>query len=293
MPPFLYKYCAWGKGEQAIITAGTLLWQNPRKWNDPFDTKLEVDSESFQRIEVTRPELIERFIQSRGISKTAYRKNRDRYINALYDAIAFDESNKFYEKQAVLCLSAAPSNLLMWSHYGSGHTGVMFEFQSLSRIPESKVDSTAWIAQRLWSMPVLYSERRPSLMYGLDPDEVFLRKLFLQKSSVWSYEREYRCFNSKQPGVYPYKRSSLVSVVCGWKMPEQQVSECFLMIEETNKRHGLDIRGYRARDTKGRYQIHVPGHPRLNRSNLPEYLERLNCDYAADLESGDTVCGDE
>ncbi len=130
--------------------------------------------------------------------------------------------------QGCFSLSATPTNILMWSHYAQNHEGYVIGFDADHEYFGESVS------------PVAYSSVRPSH----DP---FERRhsgaIFYTKSSDWSYEQEYRKFQSfgepiklengnylspypprgassgQKNGVFlfPIPPDSISSVILGWK----------------------------------------------------------------------------
>lgn len=99
---------------------------------------------------------------------------------------------------AISCFSETPSNVLMWSHYGSKHTGFCVEYDfNICK----DIDVLCGL------VPVLYTNERPTISSDLfdlsDLDNIKLAQnnskvtadlmlLLLTKSKVWEYENEWR-----------------------------------------------------------------------------------------------------
>lgn len=92
-------------------------------------------------------------------------------------------------KLGVLCLSKNSNQPLMWSHYASGHTGLLIELDnshpSLNRRPTA-------VGELGFLRPVQYTSVRPKLdMSVVDEDRGF-DVFALTKSEHWAYEEELR-----------------------------------------------------------------------------------------------------
>jgi hypothetical protein len=97
----------------------------------------------------------------------------------------------------VVCLSARPDDITMWSHYAANHTGIAIGLDPLGL--SGVVDVWAFA-------PVMYCRTRPKV-----PSKAFasreegfsaMRTTFLTKSLEWAYEREWRMLiNLKSPDV--------------------------------------------------------------------------------------------
>lgn len=117
-------------------------------------------------------------------------------LNDPFDFVAIDTSNPAFAKaidelvtfwrgkNGLLCFSRNWDNLLMWSHYGSSHTGVCLGFDIPDGNPGENFDTD-----------VLYQPSlipRPRRREDVNLDLVF--RLLRTKHESWSYEQEVRMF---------------------------------------------------------------------------------------------------
>jgi hypothetical protein len=116
-------------------------------------------------------------------------------LNDPFDLVAIDTSNPAFAsainelvsfwrgKNGLLCFSRNWDNLLMWSHYGSAHTGICLGFDT----PDTNGAN--------FDTDVLYQPSvipRPRRREDLHLDLVF--RLLRTKHESWSYEQEVRMF---------------------------------------------------------------------------------------------------
>lgn len=87
--------------------------------------------------------------------------------------------HELLDRVGIFCLSESPSIALMWAHYGDGHRGVCVEF-----------DATIGLVAA--ALPVTYTDEVPVLDHAKDSLDERLRKCLFTKSSMWSYEQEWR-----------------------------------------------------------------------------------------------------
>jgi hypothetical protein len=167
--------------------------------------------------------------------------------------------------QGCLSLSATSTNVLMWAHYAQNHEGFVLGFRAEH---EYFGDSVS---------PVVYSSTRPAH----DPFECrHDGAIFYTKSADWSYEQEYRKFESfvepiklrngnrlspyassgSSPGhneaivLLPIPSDSIACVILGWKSSRDLQAS----ITGTLEIHQLDrIPIYRARPSSDRYEVEV------------------------------------
>jgi hypothetical protein len=136
-----------------------------------------------------------------------------------------------------LCLSKTPSNILMWSHYGDCHRGMVIEFDSNHEY------------FRFGTEDVIYSNKRPSMVLH---DEHPSTEILRTKSLDWEYEQEVRRNESLSPKseptpgggniilapndaaeaphrihLFPIPEGVITGVILGWKSsPELQAAVC-------------------------------------------------------------------
>lgn len=107
----------------------------------------------------------------------------------------------------VLSLSASSNNLLMWSYYGEGHTGIV--------VGVKVVDEGAIIE------PIKYVSNlklREFAMSDLSHDEIALQVL-CKKLKSWSHEKEYRVFKRLEN----YVRVEVTDLFFGLKADEDKI----------------------------------------------------------------------
>ena len=167
--------------------------------------------------------------------------------------------------QGCLSLSATPTNILMWSHYCQHHTGFVMGFHSEHDYFGQSVRKVA------------YSDLRPSH----NPLECeHSAEIFYTKSKDWSYEQEYRKFQSfvepiempnghkfiafKNPDLkkganpavmlFPLPKQSIKCLILGWKSSPELEQKLRLAL----KQHEIDETPiYRAKPSSTRYEMEI------------------------------------
>jgi hypothetical protein len=226
---YFYKYMS---ADVCISVLETLRvrWSSPRAFNDPFDFQMDL------RFPFTRDELkegliaeIERVVFSDDVPvglpdhevfhalkigwEARAKLPREAFMLALAGDIraAEDQSEKtkammnqalgeFLSTFKVYCVVENPDNLLMWAHYGDGHTGAVL---GLKCIPE---EDTALCA----AVQITYQDELPVVadlgdwvkritgQRRAEEDVPLFHRLALTKSSHWAYEREWRVFTVRE-----------------------------------------------------------------------------------------------
>jgi len=171
----LYKYYGYEAGRKALVSRN-LGFRKPKNFNDPFELS---------------------FLSNSGgpHSKQAELKS---ILDELRDTVA------------VLSLTRAPSNPLMWAHYGQDHSGFVIGYdvsdsflssEEYNLIPVSAGDVVYTNTKSPHILdPEMIRRIRNIFMSGMgelqrirDPETLSLaRKIFLTKHASWVYEEEVR-----------------------------------------------------------------------------------------------------
>lgn len=128
---------------------------------------------------VSRLEIVKRILINNKIYIPSLKKLNDPFefiINSHHD---FNSDNDPSLQKGILSFSTAFNNILLWSHYGNGHTGIAIKF----RVDESEL------------------QKFKKVQYIKNIEELILLDKLLAKSTDWAYENEYRRvldFNSKE-----------------------------------------------------------------------------------------------
>ena len=244
-----------------ILETSAVRYSSPLLFNDPFDVQsglhFEFKIESlpdkiFQRIEQlvasdTKPVLQEGNPWGEAITimwekKSTHGFPREHIWNLvrplfawLKDQIVLFQSqhqqgwwNDFLPRLRVFSVAEENDNLLMWSHYGDYHTGVVFSFRVLPH-----EDNPLCVAR-----PVVYRNAPPSFfteqqwlddivgVRQLDPTQLYYQYAYV-KSEVWAYEREWRVWDLlPQPlptlhSNYPLRDKEVEAVYFGCKIARE------------------------------------------------------------------------
>jgi hypothetical protein len=123
------------------------------------------------------------------------------------------------DKIGILCFSEDPLDMLMWGHYGEGHTGVCLQFS---------ISATDQFFGRV--QPVVYSVKRPIF----DPDRSYgenAEAAVLTKSVGWMYEREWRILELYTgEGNYPFPSEKLTGLILGYRMEKKARDEVLELV---------------------------------------------------------------
>ena len=190
----LYKYVGFDAGLK-ILETNTLGFSHLEDFNDPFEgTALGVIQSDIE-----------------GISS-------DRFIQQCKD--------KFSRRFAVLSLTRAPLNPLMWSHYGESYKGIVIGIDTA----KAGLEDVAKFMIPAQKGEVIYLATAPKNPITLSQEEIFqiaektdirqpeyaelYKRAFLYKSLYWAYEEEVRIVKNIYPAKFayhsPYQRERLI-----------------------------------------------------------------------------------
>ncbi|QKF72747.1 DUF2971 domain-containing protein [Aliarcobacter faecis] len=226
-PEFLYKYRNFeDKFMKDIIINSYLYFSQAKKFNDPFDLKLDF-KKSYRKQE--RVYFIKKLCKEKRLSFGKSRnlkdiaKNNNNFLNHLNKAV-----KTTLDKVGILSLSANPKSILMWSHYANNHTGLAFEFKYKESNSYLKLASQ-----------VKYQDNYEPLSYinidNLKPKEI--NEMLIAKYTDWQYEEEYRIIMNKYHGTKPFDKSDLTSIIFGLEATNKNIKEIKTLCTENGFGH--------------------------------------------------------
>lgn len=264
---YLYKYLRFKKVDERledwdnkrlehIFSQNKLHFTSPMDFNDPFDCKMDFTFEGAGdsdyrklfdgKLKHDYPNLSggERKQKVDDLLKEKFHKTDEWkiYHRRMY--------SKLFEEEAaslgMLCVSENPDDILMWSHYGGGHTGFCLEFNKV-------------VLKEFWGFcePVEY--RKAYLNFREVADKALslkIHKFLLSKSEHWAYEKEWRVIiNCENPlnrdQIFP--DHLLKGVICGCQMPEYNKDLIHRWIQDRGVRPKL----YQASKKEDRYGLKI------------------------------------
>lgn len=213
----LYKYrsLAGEHGRQTaedIVLHHRLYWQSPLSFNDPFDCDPYV---IFGTNAAERTAWIKRANANNILQTNRYqRRSKKRELEALppaqHEANMRAAWREWMGETGVTCFSAVGDHQLMWGHYADSHKGICFVFE------EALGQHKPWLA-----FEVHYSATRPEVNLTQLRDKTVMRDSLLNKSAVWSYEKELRMVEWRvPPGYREFPVNSLLGIILGARISE-------------------------------------------------------------------------
>jgi Protein of unknown function (DUF2971) len=255
-PEILYKYIT-SKRAEPILRESRLYFASLLEFNDPFDCKaarvsfrapVTVKEHFLRRLLKDREPLLPRHERNRRVRQTLA-KSADEMFEKTY--VRFLRNH--LPETAMLCLSEKKDDILMWSHYSYGHTGLCLGFKvspAVSDFTLPQSDSPGFFGN---AMKVRYSDNRPVLDFfkiaanlekrGPEGDEarrLFIYALYLAKANHWSYEQEWRLIIAFRGmacrGSYKFPPELLHEVTLGCQMATEQQDKVIKWMSERKTR---------------------------------------------------------
>ena len=246
---YLYKYGTINEYSEGLFTTPSVWFSPPSQLNDPFECR------PYFTFEGNREQIMEALIRQ---LRLRYPASGDDQIIAMASSLYFEGRHRDPERLEELrkdllqrlanniglyCLSSKPNDILMWSHYGSGHSGFCLKFEATANTP------FFGNAQK-----VRYSENFPNIDYFNTPIDEQVDFVFLTKFLGWSYEEEWRIIdNENGPGLKKYPTELLTGVIFGIKMLQENKNK----IRDWINRSGRDVSFYQAELNEKKFAIEI------------------------------------
>jgi hypothetical protein len=249
-PQFLYRYRHF-QGEHykytgRIFTDSILYFPSPPQLNDPFDCRVHFQpTASLPAIRKMFEELLERnYPNYKNLNREQRRNLIQKYKKVArkrsIEDITWGIQNDLNER-GVLSLSASNNNILLWSHYAAGHSGICLQFLAMENTP--------------------FFNRAQRVDYLIDYPQVHLhddplwhiKSFLLTKANDWNYEQEWRIIDTDGPGEKVFSEELLVGVILGARIASEDRDYILNLVE----RRKAPIKIYQASINKGSYSLTI------------------------------------
>lgn len=237
----LFKYRPLDEYAVNWISRNELYFRNAGDLDDPFDCAIRVNftggSKDQYRNLISLG--IKEQLKNLVLSDDQFNEIVDRHLNEQMQNITqFSKEAEdgfrhgVLSKKGVLSLSETNNNVLMWSHYAAGHSGVCLQFEA------SEIMNSA--------RKVNYFDELPSINIFNQSFADLADQVLLSKQQQWSYQKEWRVIDPEfPPGVHRFIRPLLTGLILGAKTTSQDEQKVRELLREAS----LDISLKRARQT--------------------------------------------
>ncbi|MEZ5359029.1 MAG: DUF2971 domain-containing protein [Candidatus Zixiibacteriota bacterium] len=232
LPKYLYKYIDWEKlYHRRMLADREFFFAKPSSFNDPFDCLLEPDYSLLNKAQIykiyishlkrdlpmaNRSEIRKRAKdwQKKGLWKNEANKKRS-------EEWSYNYKN---ENLGLFCLSSKHDEILMWSHYAKGHSGLCLQFDT-KRLMDDFENQLIVEGKLFEIIPIEYHLDMPIINPSEEGDDYF-KRLVTIKAKRWEYENEYRIvllgfkdndkFLENNERIYKYPSKAITGVYFGY-----------------------------------------------------------------------------
>lgn len=251
--------------------------KNPAEFNQNFRTALETEYDKHVgdlRTMFTKDQFVS--VSTKLMSHPAFARLLVDGTNGLMRLLGSTMNAGFQDglskSLGILCLSSKPLNELMWAHYADSHKGVALVF---SADHDFILQANHKAANIRAARPVVYTDARPtfhdllSIPNTKEADALLLEMMFFTKSSVWSYEGEYRALrplseasaveeiNSQQLHLFDVPPSCLQGVMFGANCKPDDAAAIYDIVEDINTSHQVNIRCCRVLPSESKFELNL------------------------------------
>jgi len=268
---FLYKYRPLigvdelhiNENTLKILEDGELFFNKPSQFNDPFDTKIDYDTN------VTEPELrayYSKVLLDRGESLNNLDTIIDNVKTGKINLVEIAQKNTQPDFFNIFCLSKDEKNILMWSHYAKDHTGICIGFKVHKKYNSMniKIYSDCFIPPSTSPdknlLPVHYINyciNKPKPYNHFIGNLSDLTPNFLSKSKLWEYEQEVRLLltnNMILKNPICLETIEIGEIIFGLRTPPELIDKV-IQIVKNYPNNGIHVKFYKCVEKKGQYAI--------------------------------------
>ena len=244
----LYKYGTINEYSKCLFSTPSVWFSPPTQLNDPFECRpyFTFEGNRDQIIETLKRGLRRRYPASGNDDITAtatsiYLEGRHRNPE-IWEGLRNHLLQYLTNNIGLYCLSSIPNDILMWSHYGCGHSGFCLKFEA--------ADDTPFFGR---AQKVQYSRDFPIIDFNTPIDKQ-VDLVLLTKYLGWCYEKEWRIIDHETgPGLKEYPSELLAGVIFGIKMPPENKNK----IRDWINHGGRDVIFYQANLNEKKYAIEI------------------------------------
>lgn len=245
-----------------MLTDCELHFNNPNKFNDPFDSFIEFDFTG-------SPEEWKEHCLSKGHSL----ENANRIAKVIEGGEStiknWFSSKLFHETSSttlVTCFSTKPDNILLWSHYAKDHTGIcigfkIYQVQTAIFILLKPTDLNKFHndipAGAIPLVKVKYSAEMPQSYNPRICDQTRTVEFVKTKSEDWAYEDEYRALIASNMVInnpVHFDPTHITDIIFGINTDEADIQKVKGIIS-TYPSSGDWIKLFKCERAKGKYEI--------------------------------------
>jgi hypothetical protein len=208
-PPILYRYRKPNDWALAEISKPEIFVASPDDLNDPFECSAPVA----WNVDSLRRSFIETYAPKIGLSAEAAATEFDSHPQHTMREMLRGGLAKIRQDSGIICLSAVPNSIRMWSYYAQAHEGICVGFNTQ-------------VAPFMMAMKVTYQNPDTPLDVAetlrVDPSELAAH-ITLRKAAEWEFEQEYRIPIGQigsRPRLMPFNPSAIIEIRLGARLKD-------------------------------------------------------------------------
>jgi len=253
-PQYLYRYVSLvGEIKQSQvrdqIERGEIYFARLTSFNDPFDSYFVVDSTG-------EPDRVRTFWESSEAAKGLEAAEREARIDhCVREAGSERESERMRaaamqmrQEYGMLCMSSRNDDILMWSYYAAGHSGLCIRYQ---------MHKEAWfgLGEMILPLEVEYAEAPPTFRFYYDGRFAAAKALLGTKAKIWSHEGEWRMVLPSFSGSKILPLAHVDQVILGINTPDEDIER----VKRWVSRRSVSMEILQAQHRKGEYGLDLVG----------------------------------
>ena len=193
---------------QRLVVNGELFFATPHVFNDPFDCAI---APSFEASPEAIREYVRDLLTRRGRNPVDPNEVEEMVARSTSEDFRQNVRQQYLEligTYGITCFAATPTNLLMWSYYAAGHTGVVVGIDTLTLMQQR-------LGAPLFPLDVEYARDCPVVNYYTDDDFEIARKTLATKAEAWRHEEEWRWILVGKSGVVHLAPGTVNTIIFG------------------------------------------------------------------------------
>ncbi len=216
-PEYLHMYFSF-ENAMRFLNNYRLKLSSPVNFNDPFEFLPQLKNTD-QLVLNTHQEV--KTVQLNTLIEPLVYWTANQLLEYGSEVIAKKAHNRieqFLNRYRIACFSEDNNNILMWSHYGDRHRGVVISFKNAFEYFENNIEKVEYSDDRIkipfWDK--IFQEDEQVIIKDWE------RKLLITKSNCWSYEKEWRllktkdkCINDNGLSFYQLDKDCISNITLG------------------------------------------------------------------------------
>jgi len=203
-----------------LIVDSELYFVPPSKFNDPLDCRIP----PCYKASTLKAEQYWRGIGKRHGAGVDKRERKARIRKLVRDSRTLKGQERLnqqlfnsLDKRGIVSLTEDPVNMLMWSYYAEGHSGIALRFNM-------DLNCLAAIQEQMIPVDVKYLHKFPNInFYDIESHQhQFLTAMLGSKSSVWQHEKEWRLVKVSGSGYVRIPPKMIDGVVLGMRIGDSE-----------------------------------------------------------------------